>query len=421
MKRYCQILLLTLLIYSAFSLVAVAEDANTTTEKPHPSTKRIAVLYFEDNSNFDLSTGCGCVPNFIGIIFGTKKKWNLETGFATILNRRLAETTIYQPVTREELLEAMAQMTLSPRKLKKLNKEQRSQFAKLVNADVIVMGDIKDFDQTRMRANASRTLREGGKEAKTISASYRTGFSAMGYSYKAIVKLNVKFYDATGNEIATIPINAKRYHRLAGTQVSGFRASVTESGSDVGFGQMSEQHGKNVRPIVKPTELNKIKKMTAPEFERTLFGKVTNEALIKVVLALRDNYGPNFITPWEDNSENDTENTEEKMKVDAATMQRPIKVTYVDSENANMIYINAGSARNLAIGQQFAVFTRGEPIRDIDTGEILDYAPKRIATVSINEIRNDRLSIVKIIDQKEELKRGDMLKTIPKEEIAKEK
>ncbi len=422
MKRYCQILLLTLLISSAFSLFAVAEDANTTTKEPNPSTKRIAVLYFEDNSNFDSSTGCGCVPNFIGRIFSTKKKWNLETGFATILNRRLAETTIYQPVSKDELLDAMAQMTLSPQTLKKLNKEQRAEFAKLVKADVIVMGNIKDFaPSTRMKANASRTLREGGREANNMSASYRTGFAVMGYIYKALVKLNAKFYDASGNEIATIPINVKHYHRLAGTQVSGFRASVTESGSNVGFGQMSEQHGKNIRPIVKPTELDKIKSMTAPEFNRTLIGKVTNEALIKVVLALRDNYGPNFITPWEDNSENGTENTEEKMKVDDTAMQRPIKITYVDSENANMIYINAGSARNLAIGQQFAVFTRGEPIRDIDTGEILDYAPKRIATVAVNEIRNDRLSIVKVIEQDGELKRGDMLKTIPKEEIAKEK
>ena len=420
MKRYFQILLITILSYSAIFLLAVAVvDANTTTdtEEPHPSTKRIAVLYFEDNSNFDSSTGCGCVPNFIGIIFGTKKKWNLETGFETILNRRLAETTIYQPVSKDELLDAMAQMTLSPNRLKKLNKEQRAEFAKLVNADVIVIGDIKDFGQTRLKANASRTLREGGREANNISASYRTGFAAMGYSHKAIVKLNAKFYDASGNEIATIPINVKQYHRLAGTQVSGLEASVTESGTMLRFGQSSELHGKNVRPIVKPTELNKIKKMTAPEYERTLLGRVTNEALIKVVLAIRDNYGPNFITPWEVNPEN----TEEKRKVDEETLKRPIKVTYVDSENANMIYINAGSARNLAIGQQFAVFTRGEPIRDIDTGEILDYAPKRIATVAVNEIRNDRLSVVKVIEQKGELKRGDMLKTIPKEEIAKEK
>lgn len=419
MRRYFQILLITILSYGTVFLLAVAVvDANTTTdtEEPHPSTKRIAVLYFEDNSNFDSSTGCGCVPNFVGRIFGTKKKWNLETGFVTILNRRLAETTIYQPISKDDLLGAMAQMTLSPQKLRKLNKEQRAQFAKLVNADVIVLGEIKDFSPTRMRANASRTLREGGKEANNISASYRTGFAVMGYIHRALVKLNAKFYDASGNEIATIPINVKQYHRLAGTQVSGLEASVTESGTILRFGQMSEQHGKNVRPIVKPTELDKIKSMTAPEFDRSLIGMATNEALIKVVLAIRDNYGPNFITPWEVNPEE----TEKKQKVDEVAMQRPIKVTYVDSENANMIYINAGSARNLAIGQQFAVFTRGEPIRDIDTGEILDYAPKRIATVAVNEIRNDRLSIVKIIDQKEELKRGDMLKTIPKEEIAKE-
>ena len=420
MRRYIQILLITTLSYGTFFLLAVAVvDAHTTTdtEEPHPSTKRIAVLYFEDNSNFDSSTGCGCVPNFIGRIFSTKKKWNLETGFATILNRRLAETTIYQPVTKDELLEAMAQMTLSPDSLKKLNKEQRAQLAKLVSADIIVMGDIKDFaPSTRMKANASRTLREGGREANNMSASYRTGFAVMGYIYKALVKLNAKFYDASGNEIATIPINVKHYHRLAGTQVSGLEAAITESGTILRFGQMSEQHGNNVRPIVKPKELDKIKKMTAPEFDKTLIGIVTNEALIKVVLAIRDNYGPNFITPWEVNPEE----SEQEIKVDEEAMKRPIKVTYVDSENANMIYINAGSARNLAIGQQFAVFTRGEPIRDIDTGEILDYAPKRIATVTVNEIRNDRLSVVKVIEQEGELKRGDMLKTIPKEEITKE-
>ena len=106
--------------------------------------------------------------------------------------------------------------------------------------------------------------------------------------------------------------------------------------------------------------------------------------------------------------------------VDAEAMKRPIKITYVDSEDPEMVYINAGSARNLAIGQQFAVFTRGEPIRDIDTGEILDYAPKRIATATVNEIRNDRLSVVKITDLKEELKRGDMLKTIRKNDVVKD-
>ncbi len=413
MKRITIFLLLFVLSISLF--IGTIANGNTTTEEPHPATKRIAVLYFEDSSNFDSPTGCGCVPNFIGRIFSTKKKWDLEAGFTVMLNRRLAETSVYQPVSHEELLDAMAQMTLSPYRLRRLNKERRAELAKLLNADVMVIGDIRDFGQTRMKANASRTLRESGREAKNVSASYMTGFAAMGYSHRSITKLNVKLYEASGNEIAAVPINVKKYHRLAGTQVSGLQASITESGTELHFGQSSERHGKNIRPIVKTTQLNKIK-MASPEYDKTLIGMVTNEALIKVVLAIRDHYGPNFITPWE----TPTVDTEQKKMVDAEAMKRPIKITYVDSEDPEMVYINAGSARNLAIGQQFAVFTRGEPIRDIDTGEILDFVPKKIATVTIEEIRNDRLSVVKILEQEGELKRGDMLKTIPKNDVVKD-
>ena len=387
-------------------------SAGTAAAKPHPSAKRVAVLYFEDHSRFDSSTGCGCVPNFIGRIFGTKKKWDLEAGFPTLLNRRLAETIVYQPVSRDELLDAMAKMTLSRHNLKKLDKAQRAAFAKHLNADVIVMGDIREFGQARMKANASRQLREGGREAQAapLTASYMTGVQVMGYRHRAIVKLNMKFYEASGNEIATVPISAVRHHSLAGTQVSGLEASITESGTNLRFGQTSERHGKNLRPIVKPTELNKIKFATA-EYDRTLLGMVTNDALIKVVRALRDNFGPNFITPWETPNEND----EEKKKVDKEASKHPIKITYLDSENPDMIYINAGSARGLAIDQKFAVYTHGEPIRDIDTGEILDYIPKKIATVAVSEIRNDRLSVVKIVEKTGDLKKGDLLKSIPAE------
>ena len=399
MKRFISFLFLTgLSVYFVFAAVSLG-DANTA--KPHPSAKRVAVLHFEDKSRFDSSTGCGCVPNFIGKIFGTKKKWDLEAGFPTLLNRKLAETIVYQPVSRDELLDAMAKMNLSRHNLKKLNKAQRAELAKHLNADVIVMGEIRDFGQPRMKANASRTLREGGREAKAapLTASYMTGVQVMGYRYRGIVKLNMKFFEASGNEIATVPISVVRY----------------ESGTHLRFGQTSEQHGKNVRPIVKPTELNKIKFAT-PEYDRTLLGMVTDEALIKTVLALRDNFGPNFITPWD----TPEDSGEQEKKVDEGASKRPIKITYVDSENPDMIYINAGSARGLAVDQKFDVYTDGEPIRDIDTGEILDYIPKKIATVAVVEIRNDRLSVVKIVEKTGNLQRGDLLKSIPIAEVTKE-
>ncbi len=415
MKRFISILFLMGLgvFFTAVSL----SDATTTTTAPHPSTKRVAVLYFEDNSRFDSSTGCGCVPNFIGKIFGTKKKWDLEAGFRTLLNRKLAETTVYQPVSRDELLDAMAQLALSRHNLKKLDKEQRARLAKLLNADVLVMGEIKKFSQTRMKANASRTLREGGREGKAVptTTSYMTSVAVGGHRYRANIKLNLKIYETSGSEVVTIPISVTRSHVRAGTRVSGLEATVTESGTSLRLGQSSEQHGRNSRPIVKPTELNKIKFATS-EYDRTLIGMVTDEALIKSVLALRDNYGPNFLTPWE----TPVEDNEQEKKADEEALKRPIKITYVESENPDQIYINAGSARGLAINQMFDVYTDGKPIRDIDTGEILDYVPKKIATVAVVEIRNDRLSVVKIVEKTSDIKKGDLLKSVPTEEATKE-
>ena len=124
--------------------------------------KRIAVLYFEDHSRFDSPTGCGCIPSFIGNMVTTKKRWDLEAGFAKMLNRKLVETNVYEPISKDELLDAMASMTLSRQSLRKLDQEQRATLAKRLNADVIVMGDIRTFNQERLRTNASRTLREGG-------------------------------------------------------------------------------------------------------------------------------------------------------------------------------------------------------------------------------------------------------------------
>ena len=57
--------------------------------------------------------------------------------------------------------------------------------------------------------------------------------------------------------------------------------------------------------------------------------------------------------------------------------------------------------------------------RDIDTGDVLDYLPVKIATVAVVEIRNDRLSIVKVIEKSRDIKRGDLLKTIPTTEASK--
>ena len=373
--------------------------------------KRIAVLYFEDHSRFDSPTGCGCIPSFIGNIFSTKKRWDLEAGFAKMLNRKLVETNMYEPVSKDELLDAMALMTLSRHGLKKLNQEQRATLAKHLNADVIVVGDIQKFNQERFRTNASRTLREGGREAQRgpVGASYVAPVILRGSIHRATIKLNMKFYNVSGNPVAEPRISASRDHNYLGTKVASLEASRTEEGTNLTFGQTTESQRKNPRPIVKPVELNEIQFASA-EYDRTLFGMVTNEALIKVVLALRDSVGPNFITPWEPK----TATAKEGQGKPTAAPGEPIKgkIQYVDSEHPDKIYVNIGSNRDIAINQEFAVYTKGKPVRDLDTGEILTYVPKQIGLVAVSEILNDKVSIFRVVETTESPKIGDTVREI---------
>lgn len=328
-----------------------------------------------------------------------------------MLNRKLVETNMYEPVSKDELLDAMALMTLSRHGLKKLNQEQRATLAKHLNADVIVVGDIQKFNQERFRTNASRTLREGGREAQRgpVGASYVAPVILRGSIHRATIKLNMKFYNVSGNAVAEPRISASRDHNYLGTKVASLEASRTEEGTNLTFGQTTESQRKNPRPIVKPVELNEIQFASA-EYDRTLFGMVTNEALIKVVLALRDSVGPNFITPWEPK----TATAKEGQGKPTAAPGEPIKgkIQYVDSEHPDKIYVNIGSNWDIAINQEFDVYTKGKPVRDLDTGEILTYVPKQIGRVAVSEILNDKVSIFRVIEMTESPKIGDTVREI---------
>lgn len=401
MKRYCSHLLLV--GFSLCFIIGTVAVSDATTKK------RIAVLYFEDHSRFDSPTGCGCVPSFIGNMVTTKKRWDLEEGFARMLNRKLVETNVYEPVSKDELLDGMAFMTLSRQRLRKMDQKQRAALAKRLNADVIVVGDIRRFNQERLRTNASRTLREGGRPAaQRGTASYLAPVILRGSFYRVTIKLNMKFYNASGDVVAEPRISATRDHKYIGTKFASLEASATEEGTNLTYGQTPDTRRKNPRPIVKPTELNEIQ-FASVEYDRTLFGVVTHEALIKVVLALRDSVGPNFITPWGTKTETTKTAQETPEKVDG-----PIKgkIQYMDSENLDKIYINIGSNRGIAINQEFAVYTKGKPVRDLDTGEVLTYLEKQVAVVAVAEILNDKISVFRVVEMMEPPKMGDIVREV---------
>ena len=183
-------------------------------------------------------------------------------------------------------------------------------------------------------------------------------------------------------------------------------------------------NGRNPRPIVKPTEINKIKFATTQadwdnqseedkakyphHYDETLLGMVTNKALIDVVLALRNNVGPNFITPWEPK----TGTAQEGQETPKTAPGEPVKGEILHVEDGEEIYVNIGSNRDIAINQEFDVYTNGKPVRDLNTGEILTYVPKRIGRIAISEIRNDKVSIFRVVEVTESPKKGDAVREI---------
>ena len=92
------------------SVVAIVPDG-------FAESKRVAVLYFDDHSGFDSPMGCGCIPGVIGKLFGTRQKWNLKVGFTELLNRKLKQTPVYEPVSQDEIVKAMLRLELTKKDL----------------------------------------------------------------------------------------------------------------------------------------------------------------------------------------------------------------------------------------------------------------------------------------------------------------
>ena len=371
----------------------------------------MAILSFEDHSRFDSPTGCGCIPTggLIGKIFGGTKRrtdWDLSAGFRVLLNRKLAQTQVYEPITQDEIMDGMAKLRIS-RKSVMSSAKSRDKLLKELNAEVIIIGDVRKFNQERVRANASRSLIEGstgsaGKSMHNMPLGYMTGYQMVGYAYFATVNLNADFFGVSGEKIATRKVSARKQHQLGGAKIAAFEAITTEQGSEFRLGQSPKsEEKKKLRPIVNPALLRKIG-FGSPTFDRTLFGLATDEALEKIVLALREIIGPELIT--------DNLNTGSKNLQKPVTKAIAGKIIYADPENPDQCYINIGSAQNVAVQQKLEVIT-AEPLVDPDTSEVLGYLSKKIGMIEVTEIQTDRLSKVRIIEGFGRIKKGDEVKT----------
>ena len=336
------------------------------------ASKRVAVLYFEDHSRFDSATGCGCIPNPFGI-FGTGKgrtKWNLKEGFPYLLNRKLKQTQVYEPVSNAEIKDAMAKLGLSLKDVRS-KAEKRSQLAKALNLDAFIVGDIRKFKQERAKATRFQTLKGAAGSGFNMAAGFVGGAQLVGYYYSATVHLKMKFYGSSGDEITTRKIAATKRHQLGGAKIAALEAVVSEQGTEFQLGQMPNPD-KKPRPIVSYMKLNQIK-FPSPEYDKTLFGLATDEALTKVVLALGDTIGPEFVMPGTTPSQE-----EGSKEIASGKHHGPLKadVIFVNPDDPEDAYINAGSSKGVLVRQQLAVYTDGEALIDPNTKEILWQCPQ---------------------------------------------
>jgi len=370
----------------------------------------VAILSFEDHSGFDSPTGCGCIPTggLIGKIFGGTKRrtdWDLSAGFRILLNRKLAETEVYEPLTQDEIMDGMAKLRISRRSIMS-NAESRDKLLKELNAEVIIIGDVRKFNQERVRANASRSLIEGssgstGRNMHNMPLGYMTGYQMVGYVYSATVNLNADFFGVSGEKIATRKVSARKRHQLGGAKIAAFQAVTTEQGSEFRLGQSPKsEEKKKLRPIVDPALLRKIG-FGSPTFNRTLFGLATDEALDKIVLALREVIGPELVA---DNLNSASKNSQKPVNREIIG-----KIIYADPDNPDQCYINIGSAQSVTVQQKLVVST-AEPLVDPDTNEVLGYLSKKIGMIEVTEIQTDRLSKVRIIEGFGKIKKGDEVK-----------
>ena len=367
--------------------------------------KRVVVLYFEDHSRFDHPTGCGCIPTgpFSPLFGGRKhhKRWHLKEGFTELLNRKLNQSEVYEPVSQDELLDAMAELGLSMKGLRS-DQEKRAQLAKALKVQALIAGDIRKFNQERVKANAGRLIRQGGA-GQGATASYVGGVQLRGSLYIVSIQLEMRFFGTLGTEIDNPKIPARKQHQLGGLNIGPIDTVVTEQGTEMQFGQ-SPGLKRKPRPIVAPSELNRIE-FGSEQYDKTLFGMATDDALHKIVLALRENIGPAL--PGAEVTVQNNVNKPGQPSPQPSVIQGSI--VYVDPKDPENTYINIGSDKGVALNQQLKVYT-AESLIDPDTGDVLGVIAKLVGVIKIVEVQSDRLSRVEIIEGFGTIKKGDRVR-----------
>ena len=337
---------------------------------------KVAVLYFTDHSGFD--SGGGCLSIWpLSVIFGSgqpREKWDLKSGFRDMLNEKLTEAgySIVEPGYVDEALQDVGQ-------------ENMAALVDKLDADIMIVGDIRKFVQHRFRLSSQGPTTIQSGQGMTLAAMGGIG----GFFYSATIKTNVTIYDNSGDEMESGEIDSKK-------DLNDFYMGVGLMTYHKGDSKETDEGTKPQNPIVDYDKLDKMK-FGSDEFKnRTLLGMTTMDAMSQIVDKVTE-----YLTP---------------AKL-AAIEGKIIYVGTGERLKENEVYINLGAGDGVMPGNRLGVFMKGLQLTDPDTGEELgSVAEEKVGVIKISKVEDGHLSIAEIIEKSGQIERGNIVKQEPNRE-----
>jgi hypothetical protein len=331
---------------------------------------KVAVLYFTDHSRFDSRGGCLSIWP-LSAIFGSgqkREKWELKSGFRDMLNERLSEAG-YNIVEIDDVDNA----------LQEKGKENLAALAGDLDADVMIIGDIRKFEQHRMRARSQGPTTLSNTGDMRMVAMGGVG----GFYYSSTVRTDVSLYDNSGDEMERAEIRSKK-------DLQDFYMGVGPMMYHKGDTKEETEGSQKQNPIVDYKKLDATK-FGSDEFKtRTLFGMATMDVMDQVVDKVEE-----YLEP-------------------AKLMDVKGKILYVGTGQLlkeNEVYIDLGAGDGIRAGHRLGIYAEGLELTDPDTGEKLGVvAEEKVGTLRVSKVEADHVSIAEVIEKTSKIEKGNVVK-----------
>ncbi len=255
--------------------------------------------------------------------------WNGKSpgeGMADMLTTTLVKSGKYTVIERQEIARILEEQRLG--QTGAVTPQSAAAIGKLLGVELAIMGAVTEFGYTR--------------EGKGVRIK---GIGVGGSKQEATVAIDVRFVNtSTGEIIAAETVRKKKS-----------KSGISVSTPKFGFKSRSQ-------------------------FDNSLVGKATREAINKIVKLIDEQIGA---LPWEG------------------------KIILV---SGNTIYIKPGSDAGVKVGDLFYVYTKGEELIDPDTGLSLGSEEKKIGSIMVTGIISGGKAAKAVVKMGGGFKKGDIIR-----------